>query len=55
MNKGIRDAEAGIPTDSRTIAIDFLYLDLDVCTRCIGTNANLEAGFVGSLTDPASG
>src|ERR671915_1964792 len=43
MKKGIRDAEAGIPTDSRTIAIDFLYLDLDVCTRCIGTNANLEA------------
>jgi hypothetical protein len=43
MKRGIRDAEVGIPTDSRTIAIDFLYLDLDVCTRCIGTNANLEA------------
>jgi hypothetical protein len=41
MNRDIRDAEAG--TASRTIAIDFLYLDLDVCTRCIGTNANLEA------------
>jgi hypothetical protein len=43
MNKGIRDAEAGIPTASRTIVINFLYLDLDVCTRCIDTNANLEA------------
>jgi Domain of unknown function (DUF2703) len=43
MNRGILEAEAGIPTASRTIAIDFLYLDLDVCTRCIGTNANLEA------------
>jgi hypothetical protein len=43
MKRGIRDAEVGIPTTSRAIAIDFLYLDLDVCTRCIGTNANLEA------------
>src|SRR5918999_2530994 len=43
MKRDIRDAEAGMLTASRTIAIDFLYLDLDVCTRCIGTNANLEA------------
>jgi hypothetical protein len=43
MKRGIRAAEVGIPTTSRTIAIDFLYLDLDVCTRCIGTNANLKA------------
>ncbi len=43
MKRGILDAEAGIPTASRRVAIDFLYLDLDVCTRCIGTNANLEA------------
>lgn len=26
----------------RTVAIDFLYLDLEVCTRCRGTDANLE-------------
>jgi hypothetical protein len=43
MKRGTLDAEAGIPTARRTITIDFLYLDLDVCTRCIGTNANLEA------------
>ena len=43
MNRGIRDVPVGIPTASQTIAIDFLYLDLDVCTRCIGTSTNLEA------------
>jgi hypothetical protein len=43
MKRGILDAEAGIPPASRRVAIDFLYLDLEVCTRCIGTNANLEA------------
>jgi hypothetical protein len=43
MNQDISDAQVGTPTASQTIAIDFLYLDLDVCTRCIGTNANLEA------------
>jgi len=26
----------------RTVTIDFLYLDLEVCTRCRGTDANLE-------------
>jgi Domain of unknown function (DUF2703) len=25
-----------------TVAIDFLYLDLEVCTRCRATDANLE-------------
>jgi len=43
MNRGILDAQAGISTASQTIAIDFLYLDLDTCTRCIATNTNLEA------------
>lgn len=27
----------------RQLQIDFLYLDLDVCTRCRGTDANLGA------------
>ena len=26
----------------KQIEIEFLYLDLDVCTRCKGTDANLE-------------
>lgn len=25
------------------VTIDFLYLDLNVCTRCMGTDANLDA------------
>jgi hypothetical protein len=43
MNKGILDAQAGTPTAARRMALELLYLDLEVCTRCIGTNANLEA------------
>ena len=27
---------------TRTVAIDFLFLDLDVCERCRGTDANLD-------------
>jgi hypothetical protein len=27
-----------------TITIDFLFLDLTTCTRCVGTDQNLEAG-----------
>lgn len=27
----------------RRVNIDFLYLDLDVCTRCAGTDASLDA------------
>ena len=26
----------------RRLTIDFLFLDLNTCTRCVGTNANLE-------------
>jgi len=31
---------------SRQLVIDFMYLDLETCTRCRGTNANLEAALV---------
>lgn len=30
------------PDDRRTIDIEFLYLDLDACTRCQGTGRNLD-------------
>ena len=33
----------GVAPTARQITIDFLYLDLDVCTRCKDTDANLEA------------
>jgi hypothetical protein len=41
--------------DKKRVAIDFLYLDLDVCERCKGTDANLEAALatVGSLLESA--
>jgi hypothetical protein len=31
------------PPSSHQLVIDFLYLDLETCTRCQGTDANLEA------------
>lgn len=34
---------AELPEAKRTVAIDFLYLDLEVCGRCRGTDANLRA------------
>ncbi|MFQ5938095.1 MAG: DUF2703 domain-containing protein [Acidiferrobacterales bacterium] len=33
----------GTRTDKRRLDIDFLYLDLSVCTRCRGTESSLEA------------
>ncbi len=32
-----------LETARRQVRIDFLYLDLDVCTRCRGTDASLES------------
>lgn len=46
MNRRMFDAQIGRPTTNQRIAIDFLYLDLDVCARCIGTNVNLEAALL---------
>lgn len=34
---------AHLDETGRTVSIDFLYLDLEVCGRCRGTDANLEA------------
>ncbi|MGH7492736.1 MAG: DUF2703 domain-containing protein [bacterium] len=33
---------AGQYSAQRKIGIDFLFLDLNTCTRCVGTNENLE-------------
>jgi hypothetical protein len=33
----------GAAAPPRAVGIDFLYLDLETCTRCRGTDANLEA------------
>ena len=30
-------------TNTKVIEIDFLFIDLETCTRCKGTDANLEA------------
>lgn len=43
MNKTVLDPEARTPTAATRVAIDFLFIDLEVCTRCLDTNANLEA------------
>jgi O-phosphoseryl-tRNA(Cys) synthetase len=36
------DAQKGIDIKKRCIIIDFLYLDLSVCTRCQGTDNSLD-------------
>jgi hypothetical protein len=43
------------PVLEQELVIDFLYLDLETCTRCRGTDANLEAALteVGRVLDAA--
>jgi hypothetical protein len=41
MGTSVADAPVNVAT--RPIAIDFMYIDLEVCDRCRGTDANLEA------------
>jgi hypothetical protein len=36
-------APASTPTTSTRLRIDFLFLDLETCTRCRGTDRNLES------------
>lgn len=42
MSTKTTDFSVGRSTDRRIIEIDFLFLDLNTCTRCVGTNKNLE-------------
>ena len=42
MTTQTRNASTGRLSGRRKIDIDFLFLDLKTCTRCIGTGQNLE-------------
>jgi Domain of unknown function (DUF2703) len=41
MGTTIMDIMGEAPASTREIDIDFLYLDLETCTRCLGTDVNL--------------
>jgi hypothetical protein len=43
VNSAVVDRMVDAPASARKLFIDFMYLDLDTCTRCRGTDANLEA------------
>lgn len=43
MTATVLAAPAAPFSAARQITVDFLYLDLDTCTRCVGTDANLDA------------
>ena len=43
MSVTVLDAPAEPSSAARQITVDFMYLDLDACTRCVGTDANLDA------------
>jgi hypothetical protein len=53
--RAVLDGPAASPAAARELIIDFMYLDLETCTRCRGTDANLEAalGAVEGLLDAA--
>ncbi len=43
MNTTVMDGVIEALAVRRELVIDFMYLDLETCTRCLGTQANLEA------------
>jgi len=49
------DGLVAAPAATHQLAIDFMYLDLETCTRCRGTDANLEAALaeVGRVLEAA--
>lgn len=57
MSTSVLDAPVADPVSSPPITIDFLYVDLEVCTRCVGTDANLDAALaeVSHLLETAGG
>ncbi|MBA2519563.1 MAG: DUF2703 domain-containing protein [Chloroflexia bacterium] len=44
----VLDGPVRSPAATRELVIDFMYLDLETCTRCRGTDANLEAALADS-------
>jgi hypothetical protein len=55
VNTAVTDGVIEAPAARRELVIDFMYLDLETCTRCRGTDANLEAALaeVGRVLDAA--
>ena len=55
MATAVLDDLVEAPGSTRELLIDFLYLDLETCTRCRGTDANLEVALanVGRVLDAA--
>jgi hypothetical protein len=51
----VLDGVVASPAAMHQVGIDFLYLDLETCTRCRGTDANLEAALaeVGRVLEAA--
>ena len=43
MSSAVLDDLVAMPASPHQLVIDFMYLDLETCTRCQGTDANLEA------------
>ena len=55
MVMAVQEGLDAAPAAAHQLAIDFMYLDLETCTRCRGTDANLEAALaeVGRVLDAA--
>jgi hypothetical protein len=43
MHNPIQEDPSRSPVPLHEVEIDFFYLDLETCTRCIGTDQNLDA------------
>lgn len=43
MQRAVLEMDAVTPTAAKRVTVDFLFIDLEVCTRCLDTNANLGA------------
>jgi hypothetical protein len=55
VSTAVLDGLVAAPAATHQLAIDFMYLDLETCTRCRGTDANLEAALaeVGRVLEAA--